>query len=314
MWQSALIVIPVFAIIAAGYAGARTALLTEGAAKGIAEFAFSIAVPAFMLRTIATTQLPDLSPLALWGSFFGAVFATWAAATLITRVVLERPQVDAAAIAMSSVFGNVVMLGIPLTLATLGPDAAGSIAVILSLHTPVLWATGTVHHALAEGHGSGSPSWRTLAMTIVGDLVRNPIILSIAAGTIWRTSGLGMPQVVDQTLLILGQGSVPAALVSLGASLVGFQIAGQRATLASIVLLKLLLMPLIGYVLAARVFALPQLVVAIVVLLTAMPTGANAYLFATRHGRAVNSASGAVALGTLLSALTAGVIIYLIRG
>ena len=40
-----------------------------------------------------------------------------------------------------------------------------------------------------------------------------------------------------------------------------------------------------------------------------MPTGANAYLFANRNGRAVNSASGAVALGTALAAITAAIVV-----
>ena len=54
--------------------------------------------------------------------------------------------------------------------------------------------------------------------------------------------------------------------------------------------------------------ALPPVAAAVVVLFAAMPTGANAYLFAMRHGRAVNSASGAVALGTMLAIVTTSVI------
>ena len=40
-----------------------------------------------------------------------------------------------------------------------------------------------------------------------------------------------------------------------------------------------------------------------------MPTGANAYIFATRYQRVVNSTSGAVALGTILAALTAAALV-----
>ncbi|WP_244550269.1 hypothetical protein [Bradyrhizobium sp. cf659] len=41
-----------------------------------------------------------------------------------------------------------------------------------------------------------------------------------------------------------------------------------------------------------------------VVLFAAMPTGANAYIFAVQYQRQVNPVSGAVALGTLLAAVT----------
>jgi malonate transporter and related proteins len=51
-----------------------------------------------------------------------------------------------------------------------------------------------------------------------------------------------------------------------------------------------------------------------VVLFAAMPTGANAYLFAARVDRAIHSASGAVALGTTLSLVTLSVLIVMLRG
>lgn len=313
MWQAALIVWPVFAIIAIGYLAARNGMLSETAAKGIAEFAFSIAVPAFMFRTIATAKLPDIAPLALWACYFGAAIVTWSAATVATTVLLRRPAADGAPIALSAMFGNVVMLGIPLSLATLGPDAAGPIAVIISLHTPIMWVAATVHLEMAAHHGEGGISLAGIARTVALDLVRNPIIMAIAGGTFWRIAGLGMPEALDRMLVILGQGSVPAALVSLGASLVAFTIAGQRATLAAICLLKLVVMPAAGYLLATKVLVLPPLAAGVVVLLTAMPTGANAYLFAVRHGRAVNSASGAVALGTVLSAISVSIVVFLMQ-
>jgi hypothetical protein len=209
-------------------------------------------------------------------------------------------------------FGNVVMLGIPLALATLGPEAAGPIAIIISLHTPVLWLAATLQLEMADRRGSTSIG--RLARTVFLDLARNPIILAILAGSIWRVSGIGVPATVDRALLLLGQAAVPAALVSLGASLVAFSIAGQRATLATICVLKLVAMPAAGYLLATKVLGLPTLAASVVVLLTAMPTGANAYLFAVRHDRAVNSASGAVALGTVLSAFTASAIVYALKG
>lgn len=40
----------------------------------------------------------------------------------------------------------------------------------------------------------------------------------------------------------------------------------------------------------------------VIVLFAAMPTGANAYIFAVQYQRLVNPVSGAVALGTLLAA------------
>ena len=58
---------------------------------------------------------------------------------------------------------------------------------------------------------------------------------------------------------------------------------------------------------------LPPVVTGVVVLFAAMPTGANAYIFAVQYQRLVNPVSGAVALGTLLAAVTLPVVVMVVR-
>jgi len=301
--QVFLIVAPVFALIAIGFAAALTRLLSDVAHKGISEFAFNIALPALLFRTIAAAEMPAIEPLRLWGAYFGAVAATWALASLVTLFVLRRPASDSASVAMSSVYGNIVMLGIPLALAAFGTQAAAPMALILSVNTPLLWIAGTLHMEGAERKAGVSPG--ALVGSILADLARNPIILAIVGGALWQLGGLGLHPAVDKILALLGQSGVPCALIALGASLVAFRIKGQAPTLTTICVLKLLVMPAIAWVLAFHVLRLPPVPAAVVVLFAAMPTGANAYIFAMRYQRVVNSASGAVALGTILAALSA---------
>lgn len=305
--QVFLIVAPVFALIAIGYAASSTGLLSKAAHKGISEFTFNVAMPGLLFRTIAVSEAPPAEPLQLWGAYFGAAAATWILATAVTALILRRPAPDSASIAMTSVYGNVVMIGIPLALTAFGGAAAGPIALILSVNTPILWICGTLHMGWADRE-AGTSFWRVV-WALIADLARNPLILAIAAGALWRMAGLGLYAPVDKSLQLLAQAGVPCALVALGASLVDFQIKGQAPTLASVLILKLAVMPAIAWALAFHVFAVPPVAAGVVVLFAAMPAGANAYIFATRYQRVVNSASGAVALGTLLSSLTAAILI-----
>lgn len=71
-----LIVAPVFALIAAGYAAVLFRFVSEGAHKGISEFAFSIAIPALLFRTIVVSEFPDVSPRRMWGAYYGALALT----------------------------------------------------------------------------------------------------------------------------------------------------------------------------------------------------------------------------------------------
>ena len=300
------IVVPVFVLIAIGWGAVYFKRVSEGGQKGIAEFAFSFAIPALLFRTIATSKALAVSPTSLWLVYFGALFTTAAIAILATRVILRRPSIDAASIAMTSTYGNVVMLGLPLCLATLGPEAAAPMAVILSIHTPILWGTGTILHQWMA-HDGKEPAGRGFAK-LVRDLARNPLIVAIVLGGIWRLTGFGLPEVIDKSLALLGQAGVPCSLVALGMSLTNFAIKGQGPTLALVLFLKLLVMPVL-VALGAWGAGLSPAAAGVAILFAACPSGANAYLFAAKVERAVNSASGAVALGTALSAITTAVVV-----
>lgn len=302
MYAVVATVAPVFGLIALGYLLVRTRLLSEASGQGLSEFVFTVAVPALLFRMMATVETPQVSPFGLWGSYFGAAAVVWIAAVLVTRFVLRRPAADGAAIAMGGAFGNIVMLGIPLALDRFGAEAATPMALIVSLSSPLLWFVATLH---IESVGRrGGASWAIMLRDLAVSLLRNPIILGVLAGTAWRLTGLGIHEIPDKTITLLGQAAVPVALVALGTSLTAFEIRGQIATMTAICLLSLVLMPAVCWLLAVGVFGLPPVWAGVAVLFAACPTGANAFLFASRYGVATGSVSGAVALSTTLSVVT----------
>jgi hypothetical protein len=305
------IVLPVFGLIATGYLAARSGLLDHTAGRGLTDFAFKLGIPALLCRTIATAQFADLPLVEIWGSFYIAAAMTWIAATVLCSTVLARPAADGPAIAMTSVFGNTAMLGLPLALAAYGPSAAAPIALILSIHAPLLWLTGLAHSSAASGEGRASLGG--LMNSVARDLSRNAIIIGIVIGALWRITGIALPGPIDRILELLAQAGVPASLVALGLTLITFEVKGQTATLTAVVALKLVLMPLLAWLLASQVFGIGGVALGVIVILAAMPAGANAFLFAAKEGRAVNSASGAVALGSVLAAVTSAVAISLVR-
>ncbi|MGY8664129.1 AEC family transporter [Bradyrhizobium sp. UFLA05-109] len=306
-----LIVAPVFALIAAGYAAVLFRFVSESAHKGISEFAFSIAIPALMFRTIVVSEFPQLSAFRMWGAYYGALAITWIAALALSALLRERrdDRADGVVFAIGSVYGNIVMLGIPLTLSALGNEAAGPMALILSVNTPLLWLCGTLQMELVDRKQKGSAL--SIILPVILDLARNPIMLAIGFGLIWRFTGLGLHPVVDRTIELLAQAGSPAALIALGINLFRFEVKGEKLSIVVMSALKLLAMPAAAFVLA-KLLNLPPLAAGVVVLFAAMPTGANAYIFAVQYQRLVNPVSGAVALGTVLAAVTLPAVVLLV--
>jgi malonate transporter and related proteins len=303
-----LIVAPVFALIAAGYVAVLFRFVSETANKGISEFAFSIAIPALLFRTIVVSEFPSVSAFSIWGAFYGALALTWIAALLMSSVLRQQRE-DGPVFAIGAVYGNIVMLGIPLTLSALGSQAAGPMALILSVNTPLLWLCGTLQMAWVDRKQSGSPA--LLVLPIILDLARNPIMLALGFGLLWRLTGLGLHPVVDRTVELLAQAGSPTALIALGINLLRFEVRGAKLGIVIMCALKLLAMPAVAWMLA-HLLQLPPVVAGVVVLFAAMPTGANAYIFAVQYRRLVNPVSGAVALGTMLAAVSLPLIVVLV--
>jgi hypothetical protein len=308
-----LIVAPVFALIAAGYTAVLFRFVSETAHKGISEFAFSIAIPALLFRTIVVSEFPDVSPWRMWGAYYGALAITWIAALILSALLRERREdrEDGVVFAIGSVYGNIVMLGIPLTLSALGVEAAGPMALILSVNTPLLWLCGILQMEWVSRERTGSAL--SVIRPVLADLARNPLLLAIGFGVVWRFTGLGLNPVVDKTIELLAQAGSPAALIALGINLFRFEVKGEKLGIAVMRALKLLAMPAAAFLLA-KLLNLPPLAAGVVVLFAVMPTGANAYIFAVQYQRLVNPVSGAVALGTLRAAVTLPVVVMMVAG
>ena len=203
----------------------------------------------------------------------------------------------------------VVMLGIPLVLSALGNEAAGPMALILSVNTPLLWLCGTLQMEFVSRKHTDSVL--SIIWPVIADLARNPLMLAIGFGVVWRVTGLGLNPVVDRTIELLAQAGSPTALIALGINLFRFEVKGEKLSILAMCALKLAAMPAAAFVLA-RLLDLPPIAAGVVVLFAAMPTGANAYIFAAQYQRQVNPVSGAVALGTLLAAVTLPVVVWMV--
>lgn len=313
MYDVILIVAPVFGLILVGYALARFGVLSENAGPGLTEFVFTAAVPALLFRMMVTAEAADgASPFALWGAYYLSAAAVWVLATLATRFLLRRTARDAASISMGSTFGNIVMLGIPLAIDRFGAEAATPIAIIVSISSPLMWFVATVQVEMATEREA--MTWGEQVKGLLLSLARNPLIIGLAAGLLWRATGLGLHPVPDKMISLLGQAAIPGSLVALGLSLTGFRLQGQMSTVSLICALSLGAFPALVWLMAFHVFELPPVWAGVAVLFSACPPGANAFLFASKYDAAQGSVSAAVAFGTVLSIISVTAILVLLSG
>lgn len=297
------IVAPVFALIGLGAAAIRWRFLDDAAVKGMNDFVFYLAMPCLLFRAVVSAP-----PLRLWdvaGSFIGGAFVLFAVAAVLSRMLFRAPLATASVFALNCVFGNTVMLGIPIIDSAYGAEGVAYLLAVVAFHSGLLLPLATV---LIEADArSGRGALAVLRASIPG-LARNPVVVCIVLAFAWRATGLGFAGPVDRLLVLLGAAGPPLALFCLGATLPkpsGFKGLGDVA-LASF--LKLLIMPVLVAGLA-WLAGVTGVAFAVVVLAAAMPTGANAFLLARRFGTMMEASASTVVVSTALSLATLTVLL-----
>jgi hypothetical protein len=288
------VVLPVFALLAAGYGARRFGLVGDRTGDGLSDFVFTLAVPCLLFRTLARADLPTVAPWGYWMSYFIGVVVVWTLAMLLARRVFARTGAAAVACGFASAQSNTVLVGIPVILQAFGDAAAVPIALLLAVHLPLTMTAATL---LAEGR-------RASAAAILFKLATHPILVGIMLGLLARPVAGALPAPVWSTINLLAGAAIPCALIGLGIALHRYGLSGGVALPVTLSALKLGLHPAIVFVLATFVFAMPPVWAAVAVLFAACPCGINAYLFAERYRDGMAETSSALALSTLAAVFT----------
>ncbi|SHJ83462.1 hypothetical protein SAMN02745194_03484 [Roseomonas rosea] len=293
------LVAPVFLLIGLGYVAGVRRMLSDEALRGINDFAFWLCAPALLFVSAASGGGAAHGGR-LEVIFFGSVLLVYAAALLLCRFVARRGLAESGLFALNCSFGNTLMMGVPVTLATFGTAGIAPATAIVGLYSLVMLPLTTVVAEL--GMSAGASPLRVLAATL-RSVVRNPIVLAVLLGNLWAVFLPAPPDFMRRFLEILGGGTSPMLLFCLGASLRDFHIRRDWLDAVVINVLKLAVLPLVvwGF---GRLAGLGPLELAVAVTMAAMPTGANAFMMSRRYATGMERAGAAVLLGTMLSVVS----------
>ncbi|MBA8878544.1 AEC family transporter [Phyllobacterium myrsinacearum] len=299
-------IIVVFGVIAVAYAAAHFRLLDERVGDGLSEFVFMIAAPLLLFRTMVTADFHGSAPWGLWTAYFTGLAVAWALSDLAIKVIFRRDNRAGVVAGVSGAFSNLVFLGMPLMLGVYGQDGFAILSLIVAVHMPSVMAASITLHEIAlrrDGVFQGEGSLRTVVVSFFKSLLRNPFVLGILAGWLWRLTGLQLPSMVDSLVQLLGSVAGPVALFAMGMGLKKFGISGHLAASLVIAMIKLFVMPAIVLAMALAI-GLTPFTAKIAVVAAALPAGVNSYLIATKFRTAEALASNSMVIATALSAVT----------
>jgi len=298
---------PLFLLVLLGYALTRWGRWPKPVADALTRFVFSMAIPALLFRLMSDfSRLPPVDARLLL-AYFGACFAVFLLGRLLAARVFRLDGVAQSVFALGGIFANNVMLGIPLAKVTLGERSLPVISLVLVFNALVLWTLVTVSVEWARHRALSWSGYVQAAKAVLA----NPVVASILLGTGWGFAALQLPGFVDQTLALVGEAAVPLSLIALGMGLAEYGIREGWRVSAAITVLKLAVQPLAVWLLA-RALSLPPLETNAIVLLAALPVGANVYLMSRQFDTLGGPVAASLVLSTALAAVTTPLILLLL--
>jgi len=138
------------------------------------------------------------------------------------------------------------------------------------------------------------------AAIVVKTMFQNSLMIGIVLGFMVNVSGLHLPIMLTDSIDMFKSAALPCALFALGGVLTRYSLSSEINEASLLAAISLLVQPMLAFV-VCTLLGLDGLNRNVVVIMSAMPAGLNAFLFASLYARGVGTAANTVLLATVMS-------------
>lgn len=306
------VVLPIFAIIAAGYGCGRGGVLGEASSEALNRYVYYVALPALFFFSTANAPLSTVFNGGLIAAFMGGLVLSAALAVGVGSPLFRLRGRERVMHGMAAIFSNTGYMGIPL-LTTLfgGPGILPAVIGTLCTGAVVMPLTMTALQLIDPAQRASGGLWRS-----AGIVVRNPLVVATALGVCWAllAGPQSLPSPVVRFLELLSVTAGPCALFAMGLFMVGRSITRGLAESLWLSLVKLAVQPALTFAIATLVLDLDPFLTACAVILAGLPTGTLVFIVAQQSGIYVQRATAVIMISTGLAVGTLSIILILFDG
>lgn len=300
-----------FLLIILGYFVKKRHIVSDGMVKDISSLVINVALPSF----IVTSMNFDFSMEVLLNSgvLVMTSFAVYAGAIGFSKVFTKIIKVQGKTKDVHQyvcTFSNVGFMGYPVVYAVYG-DLGVFYAAIYNLAFNLLaWSYG-VNLLNRDERENKNKKHLPLFKRILKFF--NPSLVAVLIGFTLFLTSQEMPKILYNTLKMVGNTVTPLSMMCIGFILSEVDtkdvFSDMKVVMTSLV--RLILVPAVALVIL-KLMGREGFLIAIPVLITAMPAAANTAIIAVRYNSDYHLASKAIFISTLMSIVTIPVVIQLI--
>ncbi|MBQ9363144.1 MAG: AEC family transporter [Bacteroidaceae bacterium] len=301
------IMITLFAIVIVGYMAGKLDYMDKKFDRKLSSLVVDITCPALILSSTMGGELPDRELiLPLLGISFITYILLTAVAVWLPRL-LTRHKEQEGVVGFALMFGNVGFIGYPIVASIFGAQAVFYAAMLNVVNTFFVFTVGAmlVNGVFSDVQGQTAKTSKRKQLFNKKIIFGSPMVAAYLAMLIVALRIDHIPTVICAPLTMIGNITVPAALLIVGSSmskLSAKMMLGNRAVYA-ITVFRLLIIPVSLYYLFMAVGFAP-LVVNINTVIIAMPVATYGTILCLKYGRDTTLMTEATFITTLLSVLT----------
>jgi len=300
--------IVLFILMAVGFIAGKAKILTREGNKILSKVVLFIALPCTVLSSVfeneAAVTIGD-TVFFLLLSLIAFLIAFMISIPVIH--ILGGDKSNRGMLNLLSVFSNCAFMGFPVVIAIYGVSSAYYVALFNIPFNALLFSLGiymiSCKKAPDEDQHAGGFKLKSLI---------NPVIFAVLLAMPLAIIGIKPPDIIADALRITGNITTPGALFVIGASLAHVPLKSifSEWRIIPVSLLKLIIIPIITWLILRQIIN-DELMLGVLVVISAMPTAAMASMLAVEYNGNERVASAGVFLTTFLCGITIPLIVYL---
>lgn len=301
------LIFPFFALIGLGFGAGRIVRKPLEGLAWLNVFVIYLALPAMFFQLLSKTPVEQLANPGFVGATTLATLVIYAA-VFVCGYVRTRGDIRASTVqGLAGAYGNIGYMGPGLALLAFGPTATVPVALVFCFDNTLHFVMAPLCMALG---GDADRSGAALAADVLAKIFTHPFILATIVGVGAAVAGVTLPGPVDRLLSLLAAAAAPCALFAMGITLALRPLKRVPPELGYILPAKLILHPLLVYLLLALVGERDPVWVHTAMMLACLPTATNVFVIAQQYGTWVERASAAILATTVASVVTVTVALY----
>ncbi len=298
------VMLTLFAIVVVGYIAGKLGYMGETFDKRLSKVVLDITCPALILSSAMTGELPDRRYILPLLGISVLTYALLTGVALLLPRFLTKKKDDEGVIGFAMMFGNVGFMGYPIVASIFGHEAVFYAAVLNVVNTFTVFTIGTM---LVVGKNQSTVAEKEMSRKkmLRKVLYSTPMLSAYLTMLIVALEIKDIPEFISQPLTMIGNITVPAALLIIGSSMSQLPLRALlgNGTIYATTLMRLAILPVgIHYLMTLLGFS--SFVVGINTVVIAMPVATYGTILCLRHGKDTTLITEVTFITTLLAMIS----------